>query len=541
MADTTTAEEAEAGQPPAFRHTRGRVATANRVIVRPLAALAGGVLVFLAFPPLGVWPLAPVGAGLVVLAAHRERPRRGALLGFLAGLGLFLPLFTWVGVLGTDVWIGLASLQAAYLALLGAGLALVTRLPGWPVWSAALWVAEEALRGSFPFGGFTWGRLAFSQGHSAFTPYASLGGAPFVTFLVALTGGLAAYALLTVWRVRARPLPEVPRRGRLGVGAAALVAAIAVPSLGYAIPLPTSGERTVTVAAVQGGTPNAGLPAAGTPTEAVLRNHVEATHRLARAVRAGKVPKPDFVVWPETYAGLTPYEDAYLRTLIEGAVGDIGVPVLVGAYVRGVGPPGLRNAGIVWNPRSGPGETYVKRHLVPFGEYIPFRDVLIRYFERLEMVGPDRIPGTQPGVLPIAGTTIADTICFDVAYDHVVREAVVGGGRLITVQTNNNTYLYTGQPEQQLAIERLRAVEHGRAVVVAATSGISAVIAPDGELLEVSQPGRQQVLVERVPLRSELTLADRLGTAPVWTLAATGLVAAVVAVAGSARHRRRRQ
>lgn len=537
MADTTLTQEPQA---PAPRLQRRRLSTVE-LLLRVHAALLGGVLTFLAFPPVGAWPLAPVGTAAILLAIHRQPARFGALLGLLAGFGLFIPLFTWVQVIGTDVWIGLATLEAGYLALLGAGLALVTRLPGWPVWAAGLWVAQEALRGSFPFGGFTWGRLAFSQGHSAFTPYASLAGAPFVTFLVALSGGLLAYGAILGWHVRTAESRIVSGRlgWRLPAVTTVLVGALAVPALGYAVPLPTNG-KPVTVAAVQGNVAHSGMQAtAGNSPRVVLGNHAEATHELAAKAEAGKVPQPDFVVWPETASLFRTYDSEYARTLIDSAVDDVGVPVLVGAYVGEPGTQRLRNVGIVWSPQTGPGETYTKRHLVPFGEYIPFRDFLLRFFERLEMVGKDRIPGTEPGVLHIAGTTIADAICFDVAYDNVVREAVVGGGKLITVQTNNNTYLGTSQPEQQLAIERLRAVEHGRAVVVAAISGISAIISPDGRLLEVSQPATQDVLIEQVPLRSELTLADRLGAAPEWVLTAVGLLAVAVATVFSARARRR--
>lgn len=492
---------------------------------RPVSAALGGVLIFLAFPPVGAWPLAPVGAAVTVLAVYRQRARSGALLGFLTGLGLFLPLLTWMQVLGVSgVWLGLALLQSLYFAPLGAGLALVTRVPGWPVASAGLWVAQEAVRGRFPFGGLPWGRLAFSQGHSGFTPYASFAGAPLVTFLVALAGGLAAWALLAAWQ------------RRIPVAATAGAAAVALPAVGYAVPLPTDG-RDVTVAAVQGNVPRAGLDAFGQRT-AVLNNHVEATHRLADAVRGGRLARPDLVVWPENASDLDPYADPYARRLIGDAVRDLGVPVLVGAMRDDY----TRNIGIAWDPETGPGETYVKRHLVAFGEYIPFRDVLTRYIDLIERLRPrDVVAGSEPGSLTIGGIPIADAICFDVAYDNTVREAVNGGSKLLVVQTNNATYGHTAQPEQQLAIERLRAVEHGRAVVVAATSGISAIISPSGRLIGVSEPFTQQLLVERVPLRGETTLADRLGATPEWVLSVLGILAVGVAGAGSVRARRRVQ
>jgi apolipoprotein N-acyltransferase len=105
-----------------------------------------------------------------------------------------------------------------------------------------------------------------------------------------------------------------------------------------------------------------------------------------------------------------------------------------------------------------------------------------------------------------------------------VRDTVNAGARAIVVQTNNATYGRTGQPEQQLAMSRLRAIEHGRAVVIAATSGISAVVAPDGTIEQRTKEFTRSVLSAKIPLRDEITVADRVGAAPEWTLAMVGLL-----------------
>ncbi len=148
--------------------------------------------------------------------------------------------------------------------------------------------------------------------------------------------------------------------------------------------------------------------------------------------------------------------------------------------VRGPGPVDVRNQGIVWEPGTGPGESYSKIHPVPFGEYIPMRAQLARLFERLDQIPRDMVPGTEPGLLDLAGTTVGDVICFEVAWDGVVHDLVDGGAELLVVQTNNATYMGTGQVEQQFAIARLRAVEVGRYVAVVATNGVSGIVAPDG-------------------------------------------------------------
>jgi apolipoprotein N-acyltransferase len=139
-------------------------------------------------------------------------------------------------------------------------------------------------------------------------------------------------------------------------------------------------------------------------------------------------------------------------------------------------------------------------------------------------------------VLQVGPAVVGDVICFEVAYDELLRDVVAGGADLLVVQTNNATYGRTSQPEQQLAMSRLRAIEHGRAVVIAATSGISAVIGPDGRVLDRSDDFTADLLVQRVALRGELTVADRVGAAPEWALTGVGLLAVLL---GSSHLRRR--
>lgn len=486
--------------------------------LRAVAATASGALLTLSYPPFGWWPLAPVGAMSIVLAVRGVGVRLGLLLGFLAGLGLFLPLLEWARVVGADGWIALSVFEALYIALLGGALAVVTRLPAWPLWTAALWVAEELLRGRFPLGGFTWGRLAFSQASSPFTPYAAVGGAPLVTFATALTGGLLAWAVVTA------------RRRRV-VAAASLVGAVAVPAAAYAVPIPTAGEP-VTAAAVQGNVPRSGLDFLGRPWQ-VLNNHVDQTHRLAQEVRAGRVQQPDFVIWPENASDIDPYADPEARRVIQDAVSEVGAPVLVGA-LRLHRQQGTReNLGIAWDPATGPGVQYVKRHPVPFGEYVPFRNLLTPLAGRFDMVPLDMIKGDRVGAMDLGPVRIGDVICFEVAYDRLVRDVVDHGAQILVVQTNNATFGHSAQPQQQLAISRLRAVEHGRAVVIAATSGISAVVAPDGRLLDVSDEFTADLLVEQIPARTAQTWADRLGGAPEWALTFLGLGAVAFAAVRS--------
>ena len=470
--------------------------------LRTLAALASGGLLNLAFPPHPAWWLAPVAVALLTASIRGQSLRAGAWLGFVHGVGFFLPLLVWSGSnAGTPAWIALTLLESAFLALLGLGIAAVSRLAAWPLWTASLWVAEEALRDRLPFGGFPWGRLAFSQGHTLLTPLAALGGAPLVTLGVAAVGA----ALIT------RPRPAM-------LLAPALIAAALL------VPVPTGGEQ-VPVAVVQGNVPRLGLPLAEQQS-VVLANHVRATRDLAAAVRAGTQPKPALVIWPENASDVDPYTDERARLTIDEAVRDIGVPVLVGAVTQGPGDK-VSNRGIVWDPVTGPGDSYVKRHPVPFGEYIPLRSLVRKITKKVDLVPNDFAAGTKVGTLQVGPVLVGDVICFEVAYDAIVRDVVSGGGRLLVVQTNNATFARSGETSQQLAMSRLRAVEHGRAVVVAATSGISAVIAPDGRIQHSSGIFTRDVTVQNVAVRDGTTVATRLSWWPELLLSLLALIGLV--------------
>jgi apolipoprotein N-acyltransferase len=515
------AQEMLAEEPPGVAEEPTRRPTPAR-LRRPALAVIAGLLLAAAFPPIGWWPLAPVSAAMLALVLRGRRLRGATGLGMLFGLAFCFPLFEGLRPVGIDAWLALSVFEALYFALLGTGIALVTRLPGWPLWTALLWITEEFVRGRVPFGGFPWGRLAFSQTASPFTGYAPVGGAPLISFVTALAGGLLAAVALTLWRRRA----GTPSGSLRGV--ALMLAGVLVLGLGgILVPRPTGG-RQLTVAVVQGNVPRAGLNFLG-QREAVLDNHARETHVLAGEVRAGKVAKPDIVIWPENSSDLDPYKDAQARQVIDAAVRDIGVPVLVGAVIDHGDGEHVENRGIVWDPNTGPGAYYVKRHPLPFGEYIPiFRGFLRKVITRFDMVG-EFVKGRSPGSLQLGPTKIGDVICFEVAYDGLVRD--VAANPLLVVQTNNATFGRTSLPPQQFAMSRLRAVEHGRSMVVASTSGISGIITPDGRVLDQSKEFTPVLQVERVPLRTSRTLSDHLGAAPEWVLALLGFAVAAVAAA----------
>jgi apolipoprotein N-acyltransferase len=515
---------------PALRGPRARL------LLRCAWALLAGFAGCLAFPPAGWWPAAIVSVAGLTLLVRDTSKRLAFSLGTLYGLALFIPLLTWIRTIGDDAWLLLSLTQALELGLLALGLRLVSRLRWSPLWLAGVWVLEEYLRGRYPLGGFTWGRWAYSQSAGPLVHLAAWGGAPLVSFAVALSGSLLAAAVL----VARRPGVAGPRR--LSVALATAVGALALVVSPLLIALPTAaqsagGAPTVTVALIQGNVPRLGLDP-NAQRDAVTANHVAATEALAADVAAGRLAKPNVVIWPENATDVDPRTDPQVNRQVVAAAAANGVPLLVGAVLDGPGPTHVSNAGLVWDPVTGPGALYVKRHLVPFGEYIPYRAELGDLVSRFRQIPYDFAPGTTDGTLQLGPAKIGDVICYEVAYDSLVRSSVEAGARVLVVQTNNATY-GRNETSQQLAMARLRAVEHGRAVLVAATSGISAVIAPDGRVVDSSKIFTQQVLVDRVPLRDSLTVADRLGAGPERVLALIGLAGCVAAWMVGRRARRR--
>jgi apolipoprotein N-acyltransferase len=509
-----------------------------------LLAAAGGLVLLLAFPGYGLVGLAPLGPAALAVAVRGQRLRSGLWLGLVFGLAFFIPLLSWSGIyVGPLPWLALAAWEAAHLAILGGATALTSRLRLWPVWAAALWVADEALRGRFVLGGFPWGRLGLSQTEGPFLALAAYGGVPLVSFAVALTGTLLAWAgLALVQAGRTAKARDAGERGpAVRTAALAVAAVLAVPLAGALawLPLPgpslTAGGPTTTVAVIQGNVPRAGLDF-NAQRRAVLDNHVQRTLELADQVAAGQRPAPDVVIWPENSSDIDPYLNADAARQIDRAASAIDAPILVGAVVEGPGRF-ISNTAIVWDPQRGPGDTYVKRHPVPLAEYVPARSFFRFFSTQVDRVHDQRA-GDEVGVLDVGGSRLGDLICFEVVYDGLVHDVVDGGAGMIVVQTNNATFGYTDESAQQLAMSRLRAVEFGRTVVVAATSGISAVVAPDGSVQRSSKLFTPAAFVEEIAQRRSTTVAQHLGAGPEWVLAAVGL-GAVLAAAGPSLFPRR--
>jgi apolipoprotein N-acyltransferase len=487
-----------------------------------LTGLVGGLALTAAFPPYGIWPLAAVGPALLVVALRQQGLRGSFAVGAVFGLAFFVPLLSWVVNVAWYAWAALAISEALIFAVLAVGQRLLLRLPAWPVAVAGWWVAVEAFRDRWPWGGFPWGRLAMSQAQAPTLRWVSVGGPPLLTFLIALAGGCLAWLIVE----------------RRVLAAACFACAAGVTLAGAALPVTTSGPASASVAAVQGDVPHArNLPTLFNDTQ-ITQNHATATEQLAAEVKAGRRAAPDLVIWPENSTNLDPFEYPVIYQEIAAAVRAIGRPILVGEILQHP----VRNVGQLWLPGRGPATIYVKRQLVPFGEVIPFRG-LISHITSLTSLQPVNMsPGHQAVVFRVGRIRLGDVICYEVGFDGLVRSEIAAGANLLSAQSNDATFEVdgqTGESLQQLAMARIRAVEFDRSVVVASTTGVSAIVAPDGSLIAHSGTWQRAVLEARVPLLTGRTLAERLGGWPEYVITALTVIALIAAAAGAVAERRR--
>lgn len=499
----------------------------RHTLLRLTASLLGGLALWLSFPGAGLWWLAPGGVAPLAASWLTTTAPRAFAWGLVGGLAFFVPTLSWSGIyVGRVPWFALAGLVALYVAAQAAATSLVGRRllrRARGVWGAALalltvplgWVVQELARGTTPFGGFPWAKLAFSQADSPLARLAAIGGAPLVTFAVALCGAALLAAAAYGYAARARPAwlrGSPPGRGvTVGVVMAGLVAPVL---LALVVPVPTDGRR-VTIGMVQGNVPQAGLDF-NAQRRAVLDNHVRGTEQLA----ALDTPGLSLVIWPENASDIDPLRNADAAAQVQRAVDTVDVPLLLGAVLAE--PEGhATNASLLYRPGGGAPERYTKIHVVPFAEYIPYRSFFRIFTPAADLAG-NFVAGDRLVSFRVedraggAAWTAIPTICFEVAYDGLMRDAVLAapGESLLVVQTNNATFGYSAESEQQLAISRIRAIEHGRAVAHVSTVGVSALVHPDGSVEQQTRLFTPAQIVGRPMVRAGTTVADRLGHAP---------------------------
>ena len=501
------------------------------LVNRLFGAAAAGVLLAASFPPVNLWWASAAGIALLVVVlspirGSTPRARSGALIGFTSGLFFFLLLVPWVGMYvgGYATW-GLSVVEALYLAAFGAGAVVILRAGlaaghragpravGAVLGVAGWWSLWEWVRSSWPWGGFPWGRLAFAQADSPLLPLASLGGTPLLGFAVAALGAAIGMAVLMLAR-HDRPVRAASGLLTVPLVTVGLVATAAATSSRGA------SDDTVTVALIQGNVPRLGLDF-NAQRRAVLDNHLRVTAELADDVEAAAdaedsedraVPPPDIVLWPENAADISPLDDRRAGQEITALSQRLDAPILVGTVLPTGQGRETTNTTLVWDADADDPvvDRHDKKYIQPFGEWLPLREPLEALFPIAQAAG-HFVPGDGTGLVTAAGVDLGVAICFEVAFDAAAREPVSRGAQILTVPTNNATFGHSAMTYQQLAMSRVRAVEHRIPVLIAATSGVSAVIDSNGNVQQETEIFEPAALVAQVDVGSAGTMATRLG------------------------------
>ena len=495
------------------------------------AAVVTGLLLAAARPPLDLGPLACV-AFVPLFVAWRDRgPRAAAGYAFVAGIAYHAWLMSWTWYFGTVAIVPLVLVLAAYWAAAGA-------IVGWldrrhvasPFVVAAIWVLAEALVARWPFGGFSWGEVGYAfHNVVAGRALASDGGVPLVSFFAVACNGFLADAFFAF---RSRRITDRRHWALLGAGLATVVVLPVLAVVARSEPHPAGSLR---VAIVQGNNLDRDL----TPAEVQERYLPRSHFALAKEIR----DPVNLIVFPESSMDADPRSDPFLRDNLTAVARRNDAWVLANAVAdapaSGGHPAGTKalNLDVLYRPDGSVEGTYAKRHLVPFGEYIPFRSLLQGRISAINQVPRDFEPGHSPGLFEVDGHRIATIICFESAFGYQVRPLVRDGAQVIVVSTNNRSYERSANSAQHVAIGQMRAAETGRPVVQAAISGISAVIDADGRV--TTRTG----LFERTLL--EATVTATTGETPYvrygeWAILLSAMILVGAVIVAMRRNRRAR-
>ena len=460
-------------------------------MIRALWAFVLGLIASGGFAPIDRWWMLPLGLALFILHTINQRFQVRVINTFLFALGLFAPMLHWSSsAVGSVPWILLTILCALFYL----PLAIVLQSSRW-LWLIfpSLLVTIEFARNRIPFGGFAWGRagyLAVDSPYSELVAYVGVAGASFFIGLF----GVALYRILTGFRLYWIPV---------------LILFAFIPRY----ELPTIGSITMT--SVQGNVPRLGYEIS-TQVRKVFENHANETLRMSRESQSNP---PDVYIWPEDGADIDPLKSG--REEITALVSQVNAPIIFGS----VGRDNLNrpvNLSILWRD-GGAASIYQKQHLAPFGEYIPLRSIAASISPLVNQV-TDFVPGNSWKYHYVDKAIIAPLICFEVADDHLIRQAVATSNIFIA-QTNNATYGKSAQSRQQLQITRSRALEHHRSIASISTVGTSAMVDSHGQIISELTPYTTSSLTADLRLYEGVTPAGRAGLGVEYLALAISLVA----------------
>ena len=504
------------------------------------AASLGGLLLCSSYPGFNWWWAAVIAFAVLgwVLTRPATTPLGGFGYGFLFGLAFYLPLIHWVSILvGVVPLLALVLVCALFPGIFGLLAVVVRQLPGWPIWFAVLWAAQEWLKCTVPFGGFPWGVVAAGQIDGPFLPLVRLGSVPLLSLAIVLVGCSATAIALEIasWLLVSRQPHTVDRPPAVVLPAICIclvffATAAIWPQVRHS-GTGSGNEPVVTAALVQGNVPRLGLEF-NAQRLAVLGNDVGETRHLADDVHAGRAPQPDFVVWPEDASEVDPLTNPDAAQQISVAAEAIGAPILVGTVLDAAGRPPAAptqtNTVIVWNPKTGPGDRHDKRIVQPFGEYLPWRG-FFRHLSGLADLAGYIVPGHGTGVVHAAGVPIGVATCWEVIFDRALRDSVRNGAEVLAVPANNANFNQT-MSEQQLAFSKVRAVELDRYTIVASNVGISALVTPDGRELGRTSFFEPAYLDNQVRRKTTLTPAAKWGPIVQGSLVVTAVAVLLAAM-----------
>jgi len=434
-------------------------------LVALLLSALSGALLSAAFEPVGKWWVAPIAIAVHMYALSISRKK--VLSSFLFAVTLNLIVLHWSSTfVGSLPWVILAvGMSIFYLPL-----ALVSKwgMTAYPL----LYILLEELRNRFPFGGFGWVRVAYTQADSPFSKIAAIGGASALSALTLLI----ALILFFVTQRRISAITFLP------------FLLILIP-----VNLSTSGNATVLM--IQGNVPTLGLDF-NSRAKAVFNNHFEKTQE-----EIAKDPKVDFILWPENSVDVDPF----LNTDVNASLNSIQQPLIIGAILNK--GSSLYNTSILWGGELP--NTYIKQHLTPFGEYIPLRS-LARIISPLVDEVEDFSPGDGGKTFSIGEIKVAPVICYELIDDDLLRQAAADSN-ILAVQTNSATFGMSAESAQQLSITRVRAIEHGRNIASVSTTGYSAIINSSGKVVEQTAMGSADSIRAEVGLIEGQTPRDAAG------------------------------
>jgi len=439
-----------------------------------------GFIAQLAFAPVEIWIFFPIALALIIKRTHKKSFKARAVDGFIFSLGFTLPLLHWSSTyVGIWPWLILGIGQA----LLISPFTWFTNQRSWVLLLTvpSFWVVLEWIRVNYPFGGFGWGRAGFIAVDTPFSQLLSIGGVPLASFTVVFLGVLIHLTVLKM-KLQFAPLLLI------------VFANILIPN--HSI----EANNVLKVAAVQGSVPDLGLDFNSQRT-AVLNNHLELTRNWKTQLNRPASFEPDLFIWPENASDVDPLTTA--KTQISNLVSFLEKPLIVG----GVGSSASRptNLSILWEPKSGPTNIYLKRHLAPFGEVMPLR-LIAEFVSPLAKNVTDFQAGESAKIFNVGDARISPIICFEILDDNLIRESF-GKSNLIVAQTNNATFGESAESDQQLQITRARAIESGRSIVVVSTVGNTALIDQNGKISSILAKYDSGILYGEMNLSSANTSA----------------------------------